>query len=73
MTRDVKESLTAWISVSLLFAFLFVSMRVMDRFPPPPKWAVETLQGVQLLLIAAILSRWLWRRRQLRRTKGGAR
>ena len=70
MTQDVKESLTAWITVSGLLVFGYVALRVMDRFPPP-RWLVETLQGIQLVWLVALLSRWLWRRWRRRRAANG--
>jgi len=70
VTQDVKESLTAWITVSGLFVFGYVALRVMGRFPPP-RWLVEALQGIQLVWLVALLSRWLWRRWRRRRAANG--
>src|SRR3954453_17078581 len=69
VTQDVKESLTAWFSVTLMFGLSWLALRL-DIIPDIPRWATHTLFAVETLVLFVVWVRWLWRRRRLRQADG---
>ncbi len=71
MTENVKESLTAWITVTLAFGLFWLMLRL-DIVPHWHQPVTDGIVAVQGLVLLTMWIRWLWRRRRLRRASGRA-
>ncbi len=63
MTLDAKQSIIAWVSVSVFVGLFALSLAMhLKRFIP--QWTVSFGQGLILLSLVVRFGSWLWRHRK---------
>ena len=68
MTLDAKQSIMAWVSVSVIALLFVISLKLNLGLP---QWLVEVEQGVLLFGLLFKVGSWLWHRRAERSELNG--